>query len=62
MAKDNKPSKAKFVNPFEKGVTYEQFLKSVPQGVKVETHLKGKCSDAQIKWLSEELKQFKNNK
>ena len=51
--------KIKFVNPFERGVTYEQFLKSIPKGKSISDHLKGKCSSEQIEWLKTELKQFK---
>jgi len=53
---------SKFLNPFSKGVTYEQFLKSVPKGKTVKDHLKGKCSKEQIEWLEDELNKFKNNK
>jgi len=51
--------KIKFVDPFERGVTYEQFLKSIPKGKSISDHLKGKCSSEQIEWLKTELKQFK---
>ena len=40
-----------FLNPFDRGVTYEQFLKSLPKGVSISNHLKGKCSQEQINWL-----------
>jgi len=30
-----------FLNPFDRGVTYEQFLKSLPKGVSISNHLKG---------------------
>ncbi len=49
-----------FLNPFDRGVTYEQFLKSLPKGVSISNHLKGKCSQEQINWLKTELKKFKN--
>ena len=52
-------TKAKFINPFDRGVTYEQFLKSLPKGKSISAHLKGKCSNEQIEWLKTELKQFK---
>ena len=51
-----------FLNPFERGVTYEQFLKSLPRGKSISEHLKGKCSQEQIDWLKTELKQFKTKK
>jgi len=49
---------AKFLNPFTKGVTYEQFLKSVPKGKKVKEHLKGKCTLEEIEFIENELKQI----
>ena len=51
--------KKKFVHPFERGVTYEQFIKSLPKGKSIDEHLEGKCSVEQIEWLKTELKQFK---
>lgn len=62
MAKGKTANKAKFVDPFKKGVTYEQFINSIPEGVTVTEHLKGKCEDAQIEWLESEVKQLLNNK
>jgi hypothetical protein len=53
-------TKKAFLNPFDRGVTYEQFLKSLPKGISITNHLKGKCSSEQIEWLKTELKQFKN--
>tara|TARA_R110000744_G_scaffold375581_1_gene489132 strand:+ start:580 stop:756 length:177 start_codon:yes stop_codon:yes gene_type:complete len=55
-----KSKKVEFINPFDKGVTYEDFLKSLPKGKSISEHLKGKCSEQQIEWLKTELKQFKN--
>lgn len=59
MAKSKQASKPKFVNPFNAGVTYEQFLKSVPNGVTVSEHLKDKCTPEEISWIESELKQLK---
>ncbi len=56
----SKTKENKFLNPFTKGVTYEQFLKSVPKGKKVREHLKGHCTKEQIDWLETELNKFKN--
>jgi hypothetical protein len=53
-------TKKKFLNPFDRGVTYEQFLNSLPKGKSISDHLKGKCSHEQIEWLKTELKKFKN--
>ncbi len=52
----------KFLNPFTKGVTYEQFLKSLPKDKSVKDHLKGKCTKEQIEWLEIELINYKKNK
>lgn len=49
----------KFINPFDRGVTYEMFLDSCPKNVDLDSYLKGKCEPAQIEWLKQELKQFK---
>jgi len=57
MAKQAKP---KFVNPFDEGVTYEDFLKSLPTGKTVKQHLINKCSIEQIEWIETELKHLKN--
>ena len=57
---NKKKKQVEFLNPFSKGVTYEQFLNSLPKGKSISEHLKGKCSEIQIEWLKTELKQFKN--
>ena len=50
---------AKFLNPFGKGVTYKEFLKSVPKGKSVKDHLKGKCTLEEVEFIENELKQIK---
>ena len=52
----------KFLNPFTKGVTYEQFLKSIPNGKTLKEHLKGKCTVEQINWLETEINNLKIKK
>lgn len=52
MAKD-------FVNPFDAGVNYEEFLKAIPKDSNVEKYCKGKITDEQIKWLVNDLKHYK---
>lgn len=47
-------------NPFNKGVTYDMFLKEL-KGQKVETFLKGKCTKSEIEWIKIELKNYKKN-
>lgn len=48
-------------NPFNKGVTYESFLKAIGKK-SVKTALKGKCSPEQIEWIESEIKHFKSKK
>ena len=50
------------VNPFDEGVTYDEFVKAL--GVTdVEDYLKGICSFEQIEWIKIELiNNVKNNK
>jgi len=49
----------KFINPFDAGVSYSDFLKSLPKDKTVSQHLKGKCTNEQIKWIQTELKNYK---
>lgn len=51
---------AKFLNPFNKGVTYDEFLKAIPKGKSVEEYCKGKLNKNQIDWLVIEINNFKN--
>ena len=63
MARSKKTVVSKSVlSPFDKGVTYKDFLKALPEGVEPSEYLKGVCSDEQIKWLNTELEHFKNKK
>jgi hypothetical protein len=50
------------VNPFDKGVSYADFLKALPEGMELSEYLKGVCSDEQIEWLKTEIEHFKNKK
>lgn len=59
MAKEKESSK--FVNPFEKGVTYEQVIKAMGSS-SVKDYLKGKeFTDAQVTWIENELENYKSN-
>lgn len=58
MARKKAESK-QVVNPFDKGVSYADFLKALPEGVEPSEYLKGLCSDEQIEWLKIELKHYK---
>ena len=58
MAKKN----TDFVNPFDKGVTYSQFLEAIPDGVSIKDYLSGKdFTDAEIEWIETEIESFKKN-
>jgi hypothetical protein len=50
-------------NPFNKGVSYEAFLKNVKGKVTVDRLCKKHgLSDEDISWLKEELNNYKKNK
>lgn len=53
------PKKGAFVNPFEVGVTYPDFLEAIPKGKTVAQYCKGKISGDQIKDLVNDLKYYK---
>jgi hypothetical protein len=50
------------LNPFDSGVSYDYFLKTLPKGKTATEYLKHFCSEEQLKWLEIELKHFKNKK
>jgi len=54
MAKD-------FVNPFDEGVTYEDFLKAIPKDKTVAEYCNKQLEAEQLEWLLVELEHFKNN-
>lgn len=62
-AKETKKAVEKIdaTNPFNKGVTYEAFLKELGTK-KIEDFLKGKCTKEEIEWVKTELEHYKNNK
>jgi hypothetical protein len=57
----NKPKlkKGEFLNPFDKGVAYKDFLKSIPTGISIEKHCEKKLSKDQIVWLVSDVKLYK---
>ena len=59
MAKKRQPL-TEVLNPFEVGVTYADFLKSLPNGKTATEALKNKCTPEQLEWLEIELKNYKN--
>lgn len=63
MAEPKAKPKAKkvYLNPFNEGVTYDAFLKSI-KGTTIAKALKDSCTPDQIAWLETEIESFKNNK
>lgn len=57
MAKE----KVDHTNPFNKGVTYDSFLKAIGKK-SVKTALKGKCSPEQIEWIELEIETYQKSK
>ena len=55
MAKKTTTTTAKKVNPFDSGVTYVKFFKAL-KDVSVSTYLKGVCTNDQIDWLENDIK------
>lgn len=50
-------------NPLNKGVSYKAFLENVKGNVTVDSLLKkAECTKDQIKWIKEELDNYKNKK
>lgn len=65
MAKKKQPIKKEttaFLNPFDAGVNYDMVLDSIPSGVSLENHFKGKLTDEQIEWLKNDLTHYKLKK
>ena len=60
MAAKKTASAKAVVNPFDKGVTYEDFLKALPKGKKVADYLKEVCTADQIAWIETEIEHYKN--
>ena len=56
-------AKQEFVNPFDVGVSYKDFLDAVKVSKKtVKEYLKGKLTDEQIEFIERELDLITNNK
>jgi len=58
MAEDKKE---KFVNPFDTGVNYADFLAAVPKGKTLEEYCNKNLEAEELAWLLVELEHFKNN-
>lgn len=50
-----------FVNPFNEGVTYEAFLKAIPEGVTIKEYLKD-FQESDIAWIETEIENYKQLK
>ena len=48
-----------FLNPFDKGVSYEAFLKTIPSGVNIEKHCEKHLTKDQVDWLKKEIEILK---
>ena len=55
MAKKVETPEAEFLNPFTEGVSYDQFLATVPEGTSVKEHCDLFLDADQIIWLESEL-------
>ena len=51
-----------FLNPLNPGVSYDDFLMSIPEGITLEEYCGQELTADQIEWLKLELKHFNNNK
>jgi hypothetical protein len=56
---NSKKETAVFVNPFEAGVNYKDFLAAIPKDVTVEDYCKEHLTAEQITWLVQDIKHFK---
>jgi len=55
-------TKKSFLNPFETGVSYKDFLKEVKDSKKsIAEYCKGKLKDEEISWIEIEIANFENN-
>jgi len=50
------------VNPLDKGVTYEDFLKAIPKNSTVENYCKDMLEPNELQWVLSEIELFKNIK
>jgi len=54
-------AKVEFLNPFNAGVSYDDFLASVPKDKTIEEHCNKQLTKEELDWLLVELEHFKNN-
>lgn len=62
MAEVKEKKESKFLNPFDSGVSYADFLASIPKGKSIEEHCKGILTQEEIEFLNTEIELIKNNK
>lgn len=62
MAEVKEKKESKFLNPFDSGVSYTDFLASIPKDKSIEEHCKGILTQEDIEFLNTEIKLIKNNK
>lgn len=62
MAEVKEKKESKFLNPFDSGVSYADFLASIPKWKSVEEHCKGILTQEEIEFLNAEIELIKNNK
>jgi len=55
-------AKKGFVNPFSSGVSYDEFIASIPKGKTIASYCKGKLEENEIDWISKEVASHKKNK
>lgn len=53
--------KAEFLNPFQKGVTYSEFLKNVPEETTVQDYCAEHLTQDEIDFILKELKSMQEN-
>lgn len=51
----------KFLNPFDKGVSYADFIASLPKDAVLSKYCKDHLTAEQIEWLEVELEHYNNN-
>jgi len=52
---------SKFLNPFNEGVTYADFVNAIPEDQTVAEYCSGELTKDEINWISEEVEHFKGN-
>jgi len=53
--------KPEFINPYDAGVSYVDFLAAIPKEMTVEEYIKGNLEADQIEWLLKDLKVYQDS-